>query len=67
MLKKISKLPFEGTAEQEKMLKEIIKENCHDKSLLMTVMQKAQDIYGYLPMEVQNMIAEGMDVPLEKV
>ena len=33
----------------------------------MAVMQQAQDIYGYLPMEVQNMIAEGMEVPLEKV
>ena len=33
----------------------------------MTVMQKARDIYGYLPFEVQKMIAEGMNVPLEKV
>ena len=67
MLKKISKIPFKGTAEQEKRLKEIIAENCHDKSQLMSVMQQAQDVYGYLPMEVQEMIAEGMDVPLEKV
>ena len=34
---------------------------------LITVLQEIQDIYGYLPIEVQNMIAEGMDVPLEKV
>ena len=67
MLKKISKLPFKGTAEQEKKLMEVIESNKHDKSLLMAVMQQAQDIYGYLPMEVQTMIAEGMDVPLEKV
>ena len=33
----------------------------------MVVMQKAQDIYGYLPIEVQQKIADGMDVPLEKV
>ena len=33
----------------------------------MAVMQEAQGIYGYLPLEVQSMIAEGMDVPLEKV
>ena len=33
----------------------------------MGVMQEAQGIYGYLPREVQVMIAEGMDVPLEKV
>jgi NADH:ubiquinone oxidoreductase subunit E len=30
-------------------------------------MQEAQGIYGYLPYEVQKMIADGMDVPIEKV
>ena len=67
MLKKISTLPFKGTAEQEQQLKEVINASKHDKSLLMAVMQQAQDIYGYLPIEVQTMIAEGMDVPLEKI
>lgn len=67
MQKKISKLPFNGTKEQEAQLLEVIAAHKHDKSLLMAVMQKAQDIYGYLPREVQVMIAEGMDVPLEKV
>ena len=67
MQKKISNLPFKDTPEQEKQLNEIIAAHKHDKSLLMAVMQKAQDIYGYLPIEVQTMIAEGMDVPLEKV
>lgn len=67
MVKKISKIPFSGTPEQEKKLKEVIAATEGDKTLLMTVMQQAQDIYGYLPYEVQVMIAEGMDVPLEKV
>ena len=67
MLKKISNLPFKGTAEQEAKLNDVINASKHDKSLLMAVMQEAQDIYGYLPMEVQTKIAEGMDVPLEKV
>ena len=67
MKKKISTLPFKGTAEQEQQLQAVIAENKHDKSNLMVVMQKAQDIYGYLPFEVQNMIAEGMEEPLEKV
>ena len=67
MQKKISKLPFKGTAEQEQQLMGIIENSRHDKSLLMAVMQQAQDIYGYLPIEVQTMIAEGMGVPLEKV
>ncbi len=67
MKKKISTLPFNGTAEQEAQLQKVIAEHSDDKSNLMTVMQKAQDIYGYLPIEVQTMIAEGMEVPLEKV
>lgn len=67
MQKKISKIPFKGTPEQEAKLKAVIAECKDDKSRLMHVMQKAQDIYGYLPYEVQVMIAEGMDVPLEKV
>ncbi len=67
MKKKISTLPFKGTVEQEAQLQQVIAEHCDDKSNLMTVMQKAQDIYGYLPIEVQTVIAEGMDVPLEKV
>ena len=67
MKKKISKLPFKGTPEQEAQLQQVIAENKHDKTNLMVVMQKAQDIYGYLPIEVQNMIAEGMEVSLEKV
>ncbi|MGN0533782.1 MAG: NAD(P)H-dependent oxidoreductase subunit E [Eubacterium sp.] len=67
MQKKISSLPFKGTPEQEKALTQVINANKHDKSRLMAVMQEAQEIYGYLPIEVQKMIAEGMDVPLEKV
>ena len=67
MQKKLSNLPFRGTPEQEAKLKAFIEENKHDKSRLMAVMQEAQEIYGYLPMEVQQIIADGMEVPLEKV
>lgn len=67
MLKKISSVPFNGTPEQEAKLKAVIEECKDDKSLLMHVMQKAQEIYDYLPIEVQKMIAEGMGVPLQKV
>ena len=67
MLKKLSTIPFVGTAEQEAKLAAVIEANKNDKSRLMAVMQEAQGIYGYLPIEVQNMIAEGMDVPIEKV
>ena len=67
MLKKLSTIPFSGTPEQKAQLDAVIEANKNDKSNLMRVMQEAQGIYGYLPVEVQNMIAEGMNVPLEKV
>ena len=67
MVKKISNNPFNGTPEQEAKLMAVIEESKHDKSLLMHVMQEAQGIYGYLPFEVQKMIADGMNVPIEKV
>ncbi len=67
MVKKISTIPFNGTPEQKAKLDEVIAKCNGDKSQLMHVMQEAQGIYGYLPREVQIMIAEGMDVPLEKV
>ena len=67
MLKKLSTIPFNGTAEQEAKLNAVIDANKHDKSRVMAVMQEAQEIYGYLPIEVQNKIAEGMSVPLEKI
>lgn len=67
MEKKISKLPFVDTPEQAKKLEEAIASANGDKSRLMAVMQDAQAIYGYLPYEVQCKIAEGLDVPVEKV
>jgi len=67
MKKRISNLPFTGTPEQEAKLKAVIAENKGQKSMLLSVMQEAQEIYGYLPLEVQTMVAEGMDVPVEEV
>lgn len=60
-------VPFAGTKEQETDLLKVIVEHKNDKGALMPVLQKAQDIYGYLPVEVQTMISNEMDIPLEKV
>ena len=67
MAKSTSTIPFSGTPEQEKRLNDVIHEHLNDKGALMPVLQKAQDIYGYLPIEVQKMIAAGLNVPLEEV
>lgn len=60
-------VPFAGTKEQEDQLKAVIAELKADRGCLMPIMQKAQEIYGYLPVEVQTMIADELGIPLEKV
>lgn len=64
---KTESVPFSGTPEQEKQLKKVIAELKDTKGALMPVMQQAQEIYGYLPQEVQTMISDEMGIPLEKV
>ena len=60
-------VPFTGTKEQEAKLQAVIAEHKEQKGALMPVLQKAQEIYGYLPIEVQEMVAAGLGVPLEEV
>ena len=67
MKKKLTTVAFNGTAEQLAKLDELIAKHKGEAGALMPVLQKAQDIYGYLPIEVQKHIAEGMDVSLSEV
>ena len=60
-------VPFRGTKEQEQTLMAVIAELKDEPGSLMPIMQKAQEIYGYLPIEVQTMIADATGTPLEKV
>ena len=60
-------VPFTGTAEQKEALLSAIHELRGEKGSLMPIMQKAQEIYGYLPIEVQTMISDELHVPLEKI
>ena len=60
-------VPFEGTKEQEAQLLSVIEELRDEKGCLMPIMQRAQDIYGYLPHEVMELIAKTLGIPLGKV
>ena len=64
---KLNALPFNGTPEQEEQLKKVIEEHKGEGGALMPVMQQAQEIYGYLPEEVQKMVAEGLGVSMSEV
>lgn len=66
-MEKKQTVPFQGTKEQEAQLLSVIEELKNDKGCLMPIMQKAQDIYGYLPLEVQTFIADQLEIPMEKV
>ena len=58
---------FNGTKEQMDALLKCIENNREDKGALMPVMHEAQEIYGYLPVEVQTVIAEKLNIPLAEV
>ena len=60
-------VPFKGTKEQEKQLREVIRQYKDTQGATMPILQAAQDIYGYLPEEVQIIIAEELDIPLSEI
>ena len=62
-----SLIPFKGTPEQEAQLMEVIAKHHDQPGGLMPVLQEAQGIYGYLPIEVQTMIADGLGISLSEV
>jgi NADH:ubiquinone oxidoreductase subunit E len=63
----IGKTPFNGTEDQKKRLQEAIEKHKSDPGALMPILHKAQEIYGYLPIEVQSIIAESLELSLEDV
>lgn len=63
----ISSVPFKDTAEKAAKLQEIIAAHKGQPGALIPVLQKAQEVYGYLPIEVEQKIAEGLEISIEKV
>lgn len=66
-MSKQAKIPFNGTPEQEAKLREIIESHKDMQGALIPVLHEAQNIYGYLPIEVQAIVAEGLGVSLAEV
>ncbi len=67
MKKKMTTVEFNGTKEQEAALKQVIAEYRDTKGSMMPILQKAQEIYGYLPIEVQKIISDETGVSLEEI
>ena len=58
---------FKGTKVQEEELKAFLEQEKSKPGALMPALQKAQEIYGYLPIEVQTMVADGLGISLSEV
>ena len=56
-------VPYKGTPAQEERLRKVIEEHKGQPGATMPVLQAAQEIFGYLPEEVQIMVAEGIGYP----
>lgn len=55
------------TQEKSAKLHEIIDAHKGTRGSLIPVLHEAQELYGYLPLEVQLEIANGLDIPLAEV
>lgn len=67
MKKALTSIPFKGTEEQLAKLDKVIEENRDQQGAMLAILQQAQDIYGYLPEEVQRHIALALDIPFSEV
>ena len=60
-------VPYRGTREQEDALRAVIAQYKGQPGATMPVLQAAQEIFGYLPEEVQIIVAEGLELPLSEI
>lgn len=60
-------IEFNDTPKQAKLLQEALNELKDVQGPLMIALQKAQEIYGYLPIEVQTLISDETGIPMEKI
>lgn len=58
---------FKGTPEQEIELRTKLEKIKSIPGATMIALQSAQEIYGYLPIEIQTIVAEVLDEPLSHI
>ena len=57
----------EFTAEQLAQVDKIIADHRGKPGALIPVLERVQDVCGYLPMEIQSMVAKGLGLPIANV
>ncbi len=60
-------LAFASTKEQDEKLLEVIAKYKDTQGALIPVLHEAQEIFGYLPVEVQQRISDGLGVPMSEI
>lgn len=60
-------LAFVSTKEQDEKLQKVIAKYKDTQGALIPVLHEAQEIFGYLPVEVQERISEGLGVPMSEI
>ena len=58
---------FVSTVEQEEKLQAVIAKYKDTEGALIPVLHEAQSIFGYLPIEVQQKISDGLGVPMSEI
>ncbi len=61
------KFDWEENREKVEELNQFLIENRENDGVLIPALHKAQNIFGYLPIEVQNIISEGLEIPLSEI
>ncbi len=59
--------PFKGTKEQEAELRAVIGKYRDTNGALIPILHEAQEIYGYLPLEVQKIISEELNISMAEI
>ena len=67
MKKTKTTVTFHGTEQQRAALDAIITEHKDKRGSIMPILQKAQDIYGYLPIEVQQIISDATGMSMSEI
>ena len=58
---------FKGTKEQESELLKVIEKYKGTEGSLIPTLHEAQEIYGYLPVEVQQIISDGLGISMAEI
>lgn len=61
------KFDWEKNEESVEKLKLFIEENKDKDGALMPILHKSQDLFGYIPIEIQDLISDQLDIPLSEV